>query len=302
MSSKWNDAEKWIINSKHLKNTMQNRTNWGGSELIDPFPECKDLKEIDTRDAYCEQSANDDKRDCSEVRSVSMRDMGTEMTPIPSQEPSMTSTPVGATTPVFSPNSSIPSTPRREPISTSIEPTVIDSLRNTKELSEQEVKVRTRKEILQLGVQLGKMNIAAWASKEDKEKNMSDVERNVLSEESLRIEFEKRAAAWEDTEKSKHNARFVREEIKYQAWQSRQKAKLEAEMRKIEAEVERKRAHAQAKMLKKIVVVRKKSEAKRAAAEAQKSRHAARAAAQAEYIRQTGRIPPSSPNSCCVWS
>ncbi|XP_071715242.1 uncharacterized protein [Rutidosis leptorrhynchoides] len=353
MSSKWNDAEKWIINKQNMqnynsKNNMQNRANWGGirgssesvssvkrvdfcqpilqkgiekfsfthsgphhhpasdqmnggTELCDPCSESKDLKEINTRDSYCGQSSNDDKTGCPEVRSVSMRDMGTEMTPIPSQEPSMTSSPVGATTPIFSPNSSMPSTPRREPTSTPIEHTVNDSSRDPKNLTEQELKLRTRKEILQLGVQLGKMNIAAWASKEDKEKNVSGVESDNF-EESLRIEYEKRAAAWEDAEKSKHNARFIREEIKIQAWESQQKAKLEAEMRKIEAEVEQRRAVAQAKMLKKIEVARQKSEAKRAAAEAQKSRQAARAAAQAEYIRQTGRIPPSSPNSCCGWS
>ena len=45
----------------------------------------------------------------STVRSVSMRDMGTEMTPIASQEPSRTGTPVRAT----SPNCSRPTTPRR---------------------------------------------------------------------------------------------------------------------------------------------------------------------------------------------
>ncbi|XP_076897404.1 uncharacterized protein LOC143550678 [Bidens hawaiensis] len=215
---------------------------------------------------------------CPEVRSVSMRDMGTEMTPIPSQEPSMTSTPVGATTP-FNEDS-----------------------RSPKELTEQEVKLRTRKEILQLGMQLGKTNIAAWASKEDMEKKVSGFENDKREEDALRIEYEKRAAAWEDAEKSKHTAKYMREEIKIQAWESQQKAKLEAEMKRIEVEVEQKRANAQAKMLKKIALAKQKSEAKRAAAETAKNRHAARAAAQAEYIRQTGRIPPSSPNSCCGWS
>ncbi|KAL8248266.1 hypothetical protein R6Q59_005134 [Mikania micrantha] len=359
MSSKWNDAEKWIINRQNMqnhnpKNTTQNRVNRvgtvngikcssesvssvkrvdfcqptfqigtdkfsftlsepqhhpvsrqtnEGSECIDPCLESKDLKEINTREPSCEQSSNEDKSGCHEVRSVSMRDMGTEMTPIPSQEPSTTSTPLGATTPLRSPNSSIPSTPRRgRPTSTPLQQQVNDDLCNPKELTEQEVKLRTRKEILHLGMQLGKMNIAAWASKEEIEKKASDVEDDKAAEESLRIEFEKRAAAWEDAENSKHNARFMREEIKIQAWESQQKAKLEAEMRKIEVEVEQRMANAQAKMLKKIAQARQKSETKMAAAEAQRSKQAARAAAQAEYIRQTGRIPPSSPNSCCGWS
>ncbi|KAI7738565.1 hypothetical protein M8C21_015843, partial [Ambrosia artemisiifolia] len=333
MSSKWNDAEKWIINKQNLqnhnsKNNMQNRVNLGGvgvvngvrgysesvssikrvdfsqptlqlgmdrfsftpsglqhhpvssqtnegSGSVDHCPESKDLKEIETRES-CGQSSNDDKTGCHEVRSVCMRDMGTEMTPIPSQEPSMTSTPVGATTPLRSPSSSIPSSPRRGGPASAPMQHSDDVSQKPIELTEQEVKLRTRKEILQLGMQLGKTNITAWASKEDLEKKELGVDNDKLAEES-----------------------FMREEIKIQAWESQQKAKLEAEMRKIEAEVEQKRAHAQAKMLKKIAMAKQKSEAKRAAAEAVKSRQAARAAAQAEYIRQTGRIPPSSPNSCC---
>ncbi|KAK1422770.1 hypothetical protein QVD17_18056 [Tagetes erecta] len=359
MSSKWNDAEKWIINRQNMqnhnpKNTMQNRVNRGGtvngikgssesvtslkrvdfcqpvlqtgiekfsftpsgpqhppalgqtnqrSESIDPCLASKDLKESDARESSCGQNSNEDNTGCNEVRAVSMRDMGTEMTPIPSQEPSTTSTPLGATTPLRSPNSSIPSTPRRAgPTTTPMQHIANDDSRNTKELTDQEVKLKTRKEILHLGMQLGKMNIAAWASKEDMEKKASSVENDKAAEESLRIEFEKRAAAWEEAENSKHNASFLREEIKIQAWESQQKAKLEAEMRRIEAEVEQKRANAQAKMLKKIALARQKSEKKMAAAEAKRSKQAARAAARAEYIRQTGRIPPSSPNSCCGWS
>uniref|UniRef100_A0A2P2NL50 Uncharacterized protein n=1 Tax=Rhizophora mucronata TaxID=61149 RepID=A0A2P2NL50_RHIMU len=47
-------------------------------------------------------------------------------------------------------------------------------------------------------------------------------------------------------------------------------------------------------------MTRKKSEEKRAAAEARKNGDAERTAAQAEYIRQTGRMP-SSHNMCCGW-
>lgn len=61
------------------------------------------------------------------------------------------------------------------------------------------------------------------------------------------------------------------------------------------------RAQAQATMVKKIAMARQKSEEKRAAAEARKNRQAEKTAAQAEYIRQTGRIP-ASPFICCGWS
>ena len=74
-------------------------------------------------------------------------------------------------------------------------------------MSEQEKKLKTRREIVALGVQLGKMNIAAWASKDEKENNTSLVDTTHV-EELERIEYEKRAAAWEEAEKSKHTTRF----------------------------------------------------------------------------------------------
>lgn len=65
-----------------------------------------------------------------------------------------------------------------------------------------------------------------------------------------------------------------------------------------QAKVERLRTNYHAKMMKKIAVAKKRSEQKRMAAEAQKKRLAEKTAAQAEYIRQTGRNPPSD-YICC---
>lgn len=67
-----------------------------------------------------------------------------------------------------------------------------------------------------------------------------------------------------------------------------------------QAQVEQMRAHAQAKMVKKIAMARQRSEEKRAAAEASRNREAEKTSAQAEYIRQTGRIPTSQ-FVCCGW-
>ena len=106
-----------------------------------------------------------------------MRDMGTEMTPIASQEPSRTGTPVGATTPIRSPNNSSPSTPSRAaPASSPIDQTT------NKKLSEKELQMKTRREIIVLGMQLGKMNIAAWASKEE-DKDASASQKTVPEEQ-----------------------------------------------------------------------------------------------------------------------
>ncbi|KAH1066268.1 hypothetical protein J1N35_031255 [Gossypium stocksii] len=370
MSSKWNDAEKWIMNRQNVqatyakKNAFHNQVSrypfshmvrvapesanydqrtavngvaetkrvdfyqhavqmpfekfsfvpsgahhlsaqsYGGNLLFDQCPQSKDLREVAERDLSCTKTSEEDITVFPAVRSVCMRDMGTEMTPVASQEPSRTATPAGATTPLRSPTSSIPSTPRGGALSMPLDYNMDDESQHCpesgkKELSEREAKLKTRKEIVALGVQLGKMNIAAWASKDEKETNASSRDTTHM-EELERIDYEKRAAAWQEAEKSKHTARYKREEIKIQAWESQQRAKLEAEMRRIEAKVEQMRGQAQAKMVKKIAMSRQRSEEKRAAAESRKNRDAERTSAKAEYIRQTGRMP-SSPYMCCGW-
>ncbi|MED6110060.1 hypothetical protein PIB30_039406 [Stylosanthes scabra] len=139
-----------------------------------------------------------------------------------------------------------------------------------KHLSEEEMKLKTRREIAALGMQLGKMNIAAWASNDEEEKKQSAA-RDANAEEHERIEFEKHAAQWEEAEKSKHTAK-----------------------------VEQMKAQTHAKMVKKIALARQRSKEKCAAAAARKNREAERTVAQAEYIRQTGRMSPSS-YICCGW-
>uniref|UniRef100_A0A1D1Y5R1 Uncharacterized protein At3g61260 n=1 Tax=Anthurium amnicola TaxID=1678845 RepID=A0A1D1Y5R1_9ARAE len=234
------------------------------------------------------------------VRSVSMRDMGTEMTPITSQEPSRTGTPVRSATPILSPTSSRPSTPgRAAPISSPVDPVDHKEHSSITGLTHKELQMKTRKEIMVLGTQLGKLNIAAWARTEEEDKDASVSLEAVPVDQPAKSVIHIRAAAWEEAEKAKYLARFKREEIKIQAWENHQKAKTEAEMRKIEVEVERMRAHAQDRLMNKLAVARHKAEEKRAAAEAKRYQQAARTAQQVEYIRRTGRIPPSF--SCWNW-
>ncbi|XP_038971008.1 remorin 4.1-like [Phoenix dactylifera] len=237
----------------------------------------------------------------STVRSVSMRDMGTEMTPIASQEPSRTETPVKASTPTRSPTSSRSTTPQRDAPNSNIVANIIGSSDshgdNNKELSEKELQMKTRREIMILGTQLGKTNIAAWASKEEvKDRSMS---LKPVPVDQSKIVAEMRATAWEEAEKAKYQARFKQEEIKIQAWENHQKAKTEAEIRKIEVEVERMRARAHDKLMNKLAAAKHKAEEKRAAAEATRGQQATRTSQQAEYIRRTGHIPSSF--SCWNW-
>lgn len=68
-----------------------------------------------------------------------------------------------------------------------------------------------------------------------------------------------------------------------------------------QAQVEQMRAQAQANMVKKIALASQRSEEKRARAEARRNKKAEKVAAQAEYIRHSGRLPTSS-FICCGWS
>ncbi|XP_074362868.1 uncharacterized protein LOC141703169 isoform X1 [Apium graveolens] len=290
----------FTLNRPHSVADQGNDTN----VAIDLYPHSKDLKEVDSENSSCLTSSFEEPKGPS-MRSVSMRDIGTEMTPIPSQEPSRTATPVGATTPLRSPAvSSLSSTPRVPSTSRPAEYSTDFDLKSpaepgSREWSTQELRIKTRKEIVALGVQLGKTKIAAWASRGEKDKNASAAKHSKV-EELRKIEFQKRAAAWEEVEKSKRAARFRREDIKIQAWESQQKAKLDAEMRRIEAKVEQMSAHAQAKMVKKVAMAKQRSEEKRDATEAKKTSESHKLAAQAERIRRTGRV--SSSYMCCAWS
>ncbi|KAK1390185.1 Remorin like [Heracleum sosnowskyi] len=235
------------------------------------------------------------------ARSVSMRDMGTEMSPISSREPSRTGTPVRAMSPKSSPTSSQLLTPRRAALTLS---QVISARNkvdlNRTELSEKEVQMKTRREIMLLGTQLGKINIAAWASKEEEDKDASTLLKNEESEQPAQSAIEKRAKAWEEEEKAKYISRFKNSEIKIQAWENLEKAKAEAEMRKIEAEVERMRSRAHNKLKEKLAAAREKAEKKLAAAESKMSRQVSKTAKQTEFFRKTGQTPSSF--FCIRWS
>lgn len=69
--------------------------------------------------------------------------------------------------------------------------------------------MRTRREIIRLGTQLGKMNIAAWASKEEEGKDASTSLKTLGVEQAAKNVIETRAAAWEEAEKAKYLARLL---------------------------------------------------------------------------------------------
>ncbi|KAK3137012.1 hypothetical protein QOZ80_5BG0446510 [Eleusine coracana subsp. coracana] len=230
---------------------------------------------------------------------VSMRDVGTEMTPIASQEQSRSGTPAGAATPSpMSPLCSVPCSPRLVGSSRS-------SSFSAASEREHELRLRTRREIAALGLQLGKMNIASWASKEEgilaagAAAAAADV-TGAVDDEVKTKEFEARAAAWEESRKCKLAVRYQKKEMKIQEWESFQKSKFETKLKQAEVKAEQMKAHAKQDMAKRMSVLSHKVEGKQARVEAKRSRQATRLARQVERMRKTGRAP-SRFRRCCTW-
>uniref|UniRef100_A0A0D9XR76 Remorin C-terminal domain-containing protein n=1 Tax=Leersia perrieri TaxID=77586 RepID=A0A0D9XR76_9ORYZ len=199
------------------------------------------------------------------LRSVCLRDMGTEMTPIASKEPSRSATPLRASTPVSgrSPMSS-PGRRRRHHDGPPLvaEATTVDLV-----------------------------PAAGGCSVED------DCSGGFGRHEpgaSTTTALECRAAAWDEAERAKFTARYKREEMKIQAWENHEKRKAELEMKKTEMKAEQMKARAQERLANKLAAARRMAEEKRASAEAKLNEHAARTTQRADYIRRTGHLPSFS--------
>ncbi|KAJ8759649.1 hypothetical protein K2173_009296 [Erythroxylum novogranatense] len=161
----------------------------------------------------------------STARSVSMRDMGTEMTPITSQEPSRTTTPVRATTPIRSPTSSRPSSPKNE-------------------LSTREMQMKTRREIMMLGTQLAseqpnksmiETGAAAWEEAE-KAKYLARFKR-----EEVKIQ------AWENHQKAKTEAEMRKIEVEVERMRAEAQDRIMNKLASVRHKAEEKRVAAEAK-------------------------------------------------------
>jgi hypothetical protein len=183
--SKWNDAEKWIAGRHHRHVVHSN-------PVFSKKPAAGAPTELSS-------NRSSHKKPRFSPAAVSTRDVGTEMTPAASQEQSRSGTPAGAATPALSPLCSAPSSPRRG---------------GSSSVPERELRLRTRREIAALGLQLGKMSIASWASNEEgllaaaspeKDKRAGAVDAVVRSKA-----FEARAAAWEESNKCKLAARCAK--------------------------------------------------------------------------------------------
>ncbi|ESW30703.1 hypothetical protein PHAVU_002G175800 [Phaseolus vulgaris] len=293
--SKWDDAQKWLVGlskggeKSHSKNRPRN-SNADDLRLIAPVPQkehdyssnekeeedndaCHDFMTTASSNAIAAQYEADAKRvECDEsnwrnnikpsentiqVQSICFRDMGTEMTPIASQEPSRTGTPIRATTPATrSPIHSGTSTPMRGQNGLQVVEGDRETARHSAEGSTspcKRIEDQARK----------------WGP------------------------LESRAMAWDEAERAKYMARFKREEVKIQAWENHQIRKAEMEMKKMEVKAERMKALAQERFANKLASTKRKAEEKRANAQVKMNDKALRTTERVDYIRRTGHVPSS---------
>ncbi|EAZ38222.1 hypothetical protein OsJ_22574 [Oryza sativa Japonica Group] len=207
------------------------------------------------------------------LRSVCLRDMGTEMTPIASKEPSRSATPLRASTPVSrSPVPSRPSTPGRRRYDVAVGVTAV-------------VESRTAEPVAVGSVSDGGGFGGGCAVDESSSGGFGN------HAQSTTTGLESRAVAWDEAERAKFTARYKREEMKIQAWENHEKRKAELEMKKIEMKAEQMKARAHEKLANKLAAARRMAEEKRATAEAKLNEHAARTTQKADYIRRTGHLP-----------
>ncbi|XP_042466818.1 uncharacterized protein LOC122049511 [Zingiber officinale] len=327
--SKWNDAEKWIINRQrtdsNVKEKLASMSQYPtkqtspAQQMIDtssmtvehrpsvkqPLESGRNVKFTQDVDTVLSgwKSASDLMRRVtgepiavSTLQTVSMRNMGTEMTPVP--------TPLQSVTPNGSSICSLSSSPRRpgaaEPLSTDMNTKSTEGDSENRggkdKLTEAQTRLNIRREIEALGIKLGKMSIASWASKE--------VEQFCSSPKTFDIgkakgEYEDSATAWEEAENTKYLARCKSEHVKIQAWETHQKAKIEAKMKNAEAKAERVMACAKKKMTEKLVTTQQQVEQKKAAVKAQMNKQAEEISRRAKHIRQTGQMPSTHYLSCC---
>ncbi|GMI87707.1 hypothetical protein like AT1G67590 [Hibiscus trionum] len=276
--SKWDDAQKWLVGlsrsrDKRVQSMAKPRdSNADDTRLIAPCPH----KEQDYPSSEDETKRVDlglaIRNSVSGVRSICVRDMGTEMTPIASKEPSRTTTPLRATTPAArSPISSGSSTPVRclhgGPCA--------DGYR----AGSGPIPVERRAET----------DVAAKGNGS----NSNRFDGHESGEASKQSSLESRAMAWDEAERAKYMARYKREEVKIQAWENHEKRKAELEMKKIEVKAERLKARAKERCANKLAATRRIAEEKRANAESKLNEKAIRTSQRADYIRRTGHFPSS---------
>lgn len=179
--SKWDDAQKWLVNLSRGVDKSHSSSEPRDSNADDRRLIAIPKKDYTSSEDEVIETKKVDFGD-SVVRSICVRDMGTEMTPLASQEPSRSATPVRATTPVpRSPIGSGSSTPVR------MGPNVVPAVGISEKV---DASGTTR------------------FGRENEEMNGENVVESRNSRQDLKLNpLETRALAWDEAERAKYMAR-----------------------------------------------------------------------------------------------
>ncbi|XP_057811110.1 uncharacterized protein At3g61260-like [Salvia miltiorrhiza] len=287
--SKWDDAQKWLVNlSRGERNQAKASPRdsnaddrhliassaWAGGDEGEggggsPPPASNGgdkYKNVECDESVWRGGSKGDSSPKSVVRAICLRDMGTEMTPIGSKEPSRAATPIRAMSPTKTSSDSAGSVSR----DTGSIPT-----QRTEESG-------------------GINGPTSHMSREGPETNSVKVAEIKIDDNSRVLNpLEARAAAWEEAERAKYTARYKREDMRIQAWENHQKKKAEMENRKAEVKAEQLKTRAKEKCNQKIATTRRVAEEKRAVAEAKLNENGIKTSERGDYIRRNGHLPSS---------
>ncbi|KAG1342567.1 putative DNA repair protein RAD51 [Cocos nucifera] len=140
--------------------------------------------------------------------------------------------------------------------------------------------------------------VATWSSREEEEEEVSKSLRHSEISGGRKSIAESRASTWEEEEKNKSCIRYQREEAKIQAWVNLQTAKAEAESRKLEVKIQKMRSTLEEKLMKRMGIVHRRAEEWRVAAQLQHSQQLQKASEQAKRMKSQPSSHFSGRTSC----
>ncbi|OIV95165.1 hypothetical protein TanjilG_21555 [Lupinus angustifolius] len=315
--SKWDDAEKWLMNSsnfKHCDNFKQQQMEktrvihervskavpnfqaFDGiscssdivlkdkfTESIEPifrnFRYSEPSKEGFLFTNQCDESM---KNACTEM--IHNKDIGTEMSPLRICTTSKCNTPFKSSSPA-----------RHNTPASSSGPLSLSPNHNNNTSCNAVDFIRLEEchfAKLKLGTTTYDSVTSHWSSREEEEEEVSKSLRHNADSDC-------RTTTFEEEEKIKCCLRYQREEAKIQAWVDLQSAKAEAQSKKLEVKIQKLRSNLEEKLMKRKEVVQRKAEELRATAREQHFEQSQKATEQAQKIimNQHNTIV-SAHNSC----
>ncbi|KAM0835130.1 hypothetical protein ACQ4PT_063145 [Festuca glaucescens] len=257
--SKWDDAHKWLsrapdgdhgrrrssgtndrllLPSASRKGVSRPSWTWSNADAV-LAADVRGLADADTKRVVDSVRVSRQQRCASLPLPLTLRDVGTEMTPAGSKEPSRTNTPRAA----------LPTAARRP-----------------------HVRVTAASPRKRDGGSRGGGAVDLGAPRETESAEWRDPAAGA------RWTAVSPATAWDEAERAKHLARYRREELRIQAWENRERRKAELRMKTTEVTAERRMVRAQEKAAGKLAAAQAEAKEKRARAEAKLSRRAVKVA------------------------